>query len=112
MSNHRIYKDKWEYFVFVCNRDSLAYEIVRNDENNYIEVRMEISKSRFGELLEDIDCEAQRRSYKCPAPVISARTLNDPDKLHRLMEFYGSHSFRMLRRDVERFEDEKKPIEQ
>lgn len=101
MRRYRIYKNKWTYFVFVCNRDGLTYEVDPGGDNgkNFITVLMDIPRGRFQELLEDIDCEIQRDGCKAKAPVISARTFFNPKKFNRLLDWYGFRSFRLLKRD-------------
>lgn len=99
---YRVYKNKWTFFVFVCQRDHLTYEKGPETNLNYREVYMDISRQRFNELLEDMECEAQRSSYQCKAPVVSARTMKNPEKLRKIMALYNSHSIRILRKDVKK----------
>ena len=101
MSKYRIFKNKWKYFLLICERDNLSYEktLGNNKEQDFTEVQMDISKSQFKEILEDIDCEIQRAKDKSKAPVISARTYHNPEKLQRLLDWYGCRSFRVLKRD-------------
>lgn len=101
MSKYRIPKNRWHYFLFICDRDNLTYETLSDneEEQDFTEVQMDIPEIRFQEILEDIDCEIQRAKYKAKAPVFSARTFHNPKKLHRLLDWYGYRSSRILERD-------------
>lgn len=104
MHNYRIYKDKWEHFLLICDRDNLSYEVVPDkiEGQNFTGIKMDIPRGRFNELLEDIECEVQRAKCLAKAPVISARTYFNPKKLNRLLDWYGYRSFRILKRDEDR----------
>ena len=102
MRTYRIYRNKVRLFKLVCKRDSLQYEICPDTDMNYVEVRMDISRSRFRELLDDVDCEIQRETSSRPeVPVISFRTMMQPEKFKRLVA--GHRVFRSLSRDKVKF---------
>ncbi|MCM1178662.1 MAG: hypothetical protein NC347_00260 [Clostridium sp.] len=105
MRTYRIYKNKLAEFKFVCKRDGLEYEIcLENDGLNFFEAKMDISRGRFKELIDDIDCEIQRKTSSHPeAPVISYRTMMQPQKFARLIG--GQRIFRSLHRDQKKFSE-------
>ena len=98
---YRIYKDKWEYFLFICDRDSLSFEEMpqRMKKQSFTEVMMDIPRSRFKEILEDIECEEHRAMHLAKAPFMSARTYCNPAKLNRLLDWYGFSASRILPKD-------------
>ncbi|MBE5924781.1 MAG: hypothetical protein E7271_10035 [Lachnospiraceae bacterium] len=101
---YRIYENKLKYFEFVCHREQVPYELYPNEGMNYRKISMDISRSKFEEILDDIDCEIQRENSKHPEiPVISFRTMMQPKKFQRLVA--GRGVFRPLSRDKEKFRE-------
>lgn len=103
MAHYRVYNNKIEVFEDICKRDNLQYDIIEIGRNlNFKEVSMEISRSRFRELLDDVDCEIQRSNSKHPEiPVISFRTMLKPKKFNKIVSEYPV--FRTLSRDKTKF---------
>ena len=87
----RIYKDKYKYFQYVCERDKIKFSIKENKENteqNYYEIVFEskMTTPMFRDLLKNIDCEVQRSRYKFDRPVITAKTFCTPGMMHKIMQ--------------------------
>ena len=91
------------YIEEVFIRDEIAYEFIPY-ENGFM-CRTELSKTGFTEALEDAFCEIQKEESCSNIPVYSLRTLQNKEKLNRLMRMNKRNGFHILNRDMGRCEN-------
>ena len=84
-------------------RDNIAHEFI-SSENGFI-CKTDLSKTEFTEVLEDAFCEIQRSESKSNIPVYSLRTIQNKEKLNRLMRMNKRNGFHILNRDMSRCQD-------
>lgn len=91
------------YFDHVIERDGIEVSEIFQSPNgkDYIYV-MDIGRKRWNEVIKDALCEKERQENNSNAPVYTKETIQNPEKLSRLRDFYGYNGFHIYSKDAKK----------